>query len=70
MRTKVLYVIAILGAVLAIRAKIVWESCGYDCGIFKAEGPFVAIGGWYFGLAVIFISVLLIIIKAAKSSPK
>jgi len=70
MRIKVLYTIAVLGAALAIRSKIVWESCGSDCGIFIADGPLAAIGGWYFGLAVIFISVLLIILKATKSDPK
>ncbi len=70
MKTELLYVIAILGAALAIRSKFVWESCGDDCGIITAEGPFVAIGGWYVGLAVTFISILLIVIRTNKNRPK
>lgn len=66
MRTSYLYVIAILGAALAIRSKIVWENCGYDCGITTVEGPLVAVGGWYVGLAVTIISVLIIVVKMIK----
>jgi len=65
-----LYVIAIIGAALAIRSKIVWESCGQGCGIVTAEGPLVAIGVWYVGLALTFISVLLIVVKANKNGWK
>ena len=56
--TKYICIAAIIiSTLIAIRSKLVWDNCGYDCGIISVtQGP-AAIVGWYISLAAIIISI-------------
>ena len=57
----------LLGIVIAAWSRWRWAECGYDCGLFSTTGGPAAVSGWYLGVAITIVSLVILIFVHLKS---
>lgn len=54
-------ILLVLGGLLASRAFVVWNDCGYDCGIFTTSTGLTATASLLLGLILLGVGILVVL---------
>ena len=65
---QILVTVLIVSSILTIWSGWVFESCGYDCGIFSVQGKPASILGLTVGGLIMSISLIMLFISKNKNS--
>jgi hypothetical protein len=56
-----------LGIIVAAWSRWRWNECGYDCGLFGIESGPASVVGWYVGVAIAAISIIVLVVIHKRS---
>lgn len=53
---KLSVIVLVVALILGARSQLVWNSCGYDCGIISTDAGITATEAWFLAVALVIVS--------------